>query len=105
MEALRRTERELLLGLEKAIAAYVNPSLQEIAQSAGPYWYPSSVRRYLGLLAKKGYVQLAPANRARGVRLLHPASAAPEGDAPRKRCRTASEEYRAMLRIEEEALP
>lgn len=72
-ETLTRTERDVLIGLEKAISFYVNPSLAEIAKCSGPTYYAPSVGKYLRRLAAKGYVKLPEQQRRiRGVQLVKP---------------------------------
>jgi SOS-response transcriptional repressor LexA len=66
---LTRCERDVLLGLERAIKLHGQPSLDEIAQLAGPTYWASTVHKYLKQLERKGYVTMSP-RRSRGVRLV-----------------------------------
>jgi SOS-response transcriptional repressor LexA len=73
-EPLTRCEYDVLVGLERAIRKYGNPTLREIAQAAGPQYYASTAHRYLRKLELKGFVQMATrAYRQRSIRLLHAA--------------------------------
>jgi len=63
-------EREVLEALKLAIRRYGNPSLREIAKCAKTAIYHPMIHTYLRKLADKGYVELPPPRRARGIKLL-----------------------------------
>jgi len=69
-EFLTDGEHDVLVGLERAILRYGNPSIREIAECVGRD--PSSVHRYLRRLELKGHVRLAT-RRFRSIQLLEPA--------------------------------
>src|SRR5262245_37929159 len=56
-EPLTRTEKDVLLGFKRAIREHGTPSLRQIAQSSGPSYYASNIRKYLRRLEEKGYVR------------------------------------------------
>jgi Fe2+ or Zn2+ uptake regulation protein len=73
-EPLTETEREILRALENAIREFDNPSLKEIAMSAGRGDKASTVYNILRTLEIKGYVEMpGTRGRPRGIRLLHKA--------------------------------
>lgn len=69
---LTEIERNVLRGLERATVKHKNPSMAEIAAFTRPQVSASGVRSALKRLAGKGYVDLGPARRARGIRQLQP---------------------------------